>query len=142
MPNYDPNSQDSWVQPANPNQEPWSTQQGGERGREQWGSQQGNAYPTEPPVRQGGGLAGGVTNTVRQDVEAQIYGLIDHYASQVPGGHMFAPEAKQAVAGVLDGLQQKLEGQAQSHLSGMGGMVAGSLFGNEPGNEGRQGGQL
>ena len=29
MPNYDPNSQDSWVQPVNPNQEPWSTQQGG-----------------------------------------------------------------------------------------------------------------
>ena len=127
MPNYDPNSQDSWVQSANPNQEPWSARQGGERGREQWGSQQGNAYPTEPPVGQGGGLAGGVTNTVRQDVEAQIYGLIDHYASQVPGGHMFAPEAKQAVAGVLDGLQQKLEGQAQSRLSGMGGMVAGSL---------------
>ena len=83
-----------------------------------------------------------MTNTVRQDVEAQIYGLIDHYASQVPGGHMFAPEAKQAVAGVLDGLQQKLEGQAQSRLSGMGGRAAGSLFGNEPGNEGRQGGHL
>ena len=85
---------------------------------------------------EGGGLVGGVTNTVRQDVEAQIYGLIDHYASQVPGGHMFAPEAKQAVAGVLDGLQQKLEGQAQSRLSGMGGLgggMGGGMGGMPPG---------
>src|SRR5438067_7297488 len=145
MPNYDPNSQDSWVQPVDPNQEPGALQQGGQTRREQWTSQQENAYPTGPSMGQGGGLGAGVTNTVRQDVQEQINGLIDHDASQVPGGHMFAPEAKQALAGVLDNLQQKLENQAQSRLSEMGGglgsRVAGGLFGNEPGNEGGQRGQ-
>jgi len=164
MPNYDPNNQDSWVQPvegsntgqqswstqqgAQTGQEPWSTQGGGQMGRDQAASQQGNTYPSTPSSGQTGqgGLLGGPVHAVRQDVQQQINGLIDHYASQVPGGHTFTPEAKQAVSGILDNLQNQLESQVQSRVSGMGGglgnRVGGSLFGSEPNNEGGQGGQL
>jgi hypothetical protein len=71
---------------------------------------------------------------VRQDVQNQMNGLIDHLAGQVPGGHMFAPEAKQAVAGILDGLQRQLESQAESRLGGMGGQLFGEQ--NTPPNQG------
>jgi hypothetical protein len=47
---------------------------------------------------------------------------------------MFAPEAKQAVAGILDGLQRQLESQAESRLGGMGGQLFGEQ--NTPPNQG------
>jgi len=85
-----------------------------------------------------GGLLGAPVHAVRQDVEGQMNGLIDHLAGQVPDGHMFAPEAKQAMAGLLDNLQRQLESQAESRLGSMGG----GLFGGNQGNQGNQGGQL
>lgn len=124
--NNDPNGQDAWIQSvdgqnqSSSSQQPWSTQQGGQN------QSQGQA-----------GLLGGPVHVVRQDVESQMNGLIDHLAGQVPGGHMFAPEAKQAMAGVLNGLQQQLESQAESRLGGMGG----HLFG-EQNTSNNQGGQL
>lgn len=80
---------------------------------------------------QGGGLLGGAMGDVRQAVENQIYQAIDHYGNQVPGGERFTPEAKNAVAGILDNLQRQLEGQAASSMGGLGS----GLFG-EGGNQG------
>ena len=135
--NNDPNGQNSWVQSVGrPNQapsseQPWSTQQGSQMGQEPWSSQQSGQNPGQ------GGLLGGPVHMVRQDVESQMNGLIDHLAGQVPGGHTFAPEAKQAMAGILNDLQRQLESQAESRLGGMGG----KLFGDQN-NAANQGGQL
>lgn len=135
----DQNNENSWVEPTgssgsqsgNAGREPWSSQQGGQTGQEPWSSRQGSMQNPANVQPGQGGIAGGITSTVRQDIEGQINGLIDHYANQVPGGTRFAPEAKQAMSGVLDGLQRQLENHAQSSLGGLGG----GLFG---GNEGGQ----
>jgi hypothetical protein len=103
--NFDQNDQNSWVQSVGNaagnrnNQQPWSTGQGGQIDQ--------------------GGLGGAPVHAVRQNIENQINGLIDHLAGQVPGGHMFAPEAKQAMSGVLDGLQAQLESQVQARAGGL-----------------------
>ncbi len=128
--NYDPNNQSSWVQPAgNTGRTEWPSQQGGQTGQ----------YPGSSPMtgqpNEGGGLLGGPLHMVRQDIEAQISGLIDHYANQVPGGHRFSPEAKQAVSGALDNLQRQLESEAANRL---GGGIGGTLFGENQGNQGSQ----
>lgn len=133
----DQNNQDSWVQSvgrpgqAPSSEQPWSTQQGGQTGQEPWSTQQSGQNTGQ------GGLLGGPVHVVRQDVEGQMNGLIDHLAGQVPGGHMFAPEAKQAMSGILNNLQQQLESQAEGRLGGMGS----TLFGN-PNNPGNSGSQL
>jgi hypothetical protein len=57
----------------------------------------------------------------RQQLEGHIGQVIDQYAGRVPGGERFTPEAKQAVAGILDGLQKQLEAQAANRLGGLGG---------------------
>ncbi len=75
-------------------------------------------------------------HSVRQQIEGQIGQAIDHYAGHVPGGHQFTPEAKQAVSGILDGLQRQLEAQAASRM----GPLGGAAFGN-PGSTGYQGNQ-
>lgn len=122
--NIDPNSQDSWVQSAGrSNQTPSSEQP--------WSPQQNRQNASQ------GGLLSGPVHMVRQDVESQMNGLIDHLAGQVPGGHTFAPEAKQAMAGILNSLQQQLENQAESRLGGMGN----TLFG-EQNTTTNQGGKL
>jgi len=54
----------------------------------------------------------------RQQLEGHIGQVIDQYAGRVPGGERFTPEAKQAVAGILDGLQKQLEAQAANRLGG------------------------
>jgi hypothetical protein len=127
--NYDPNDQSSWVGSA------------GNTGRETF-PQSGGQYPGSAPMtgqtNEGGGLLGGALSGVRQNIEAQMGGLIDHYAGQVPGGHQFSPEAKQAVSGILDNLQRQLENQAANRLGGMGG----GLFGENQGNTGNSGSQL
>ncbi|MBA2682481.1 MAG: hypothetical protein H0U76_29325 [Ktedonobacteraceae bacterium] len=56
----------------------------------------------------------------RQQLEGHIGQVIDQYAGRVPGGEHFTPEAKQAVSGILDGLQRQLEAQAASRLGGLG----------------------
>ena len=104
----------------------WSPQEGGQP-NQQSGSQQGYSPDS--------GMLGGPLHMVRQQVENSIYSAIDHYSNQVPGGTRFSPEAKQAVAGILDNLQRQLENEAQNRLGNMGG----GLFG---GNQGNQGGQL
>ena len=91
--------------------------------------------PASMPGNQGGGMLGGALGNVRQAVENQIYQAIDHYGSQVPGGEHFTPEAKNAVAGILDNLQRQLESQAANRMGSFGG----GLFG-EGGNQ--SGGQL
>jgi hypothetical protein len=125
--NYDPNDQSSWVQPA------------GNTGREAWPPQQGDQYPGSAPMtgqaNEGGGLLGGPLHLVRQDIESQIGGLIDHYANQIPGGQRFSPEAKQAIAGALDNLQRQLENEAANRL---GGGIGSTLFGENQGNQGSQ----
>jgi hypothetical protein len=96
--------------------------------------------PGQQPVssgmgsNQGGGLVGGALGNVRQMVENQIYQAIDHYGSQVPGGERFTPEAKNAVAGILDNLQQQLEAQAASRMGGLGGGLFGES-GNQSGSQ-------
>lgn len=97
-------------------------------GRSVWGS--GQASPNSQE-----GLLNGPLNGVRQDIENQMGQLIDHYASHVPGGERFTPEAKKAMAGVLDGLQQQLENEAASRLGNFGGAFGNQ--GNAPaGNQG------
>lgn len=116
------------------NDQPWA--QAGDNsnttqpGREAWAPGQASQAPGQ------GGLLGGALGSVRQDIENQISQAIDHYAGQVPGGHQFSPEAKRAISGVIDGLTRQLEGQAASHMGGFGGTV----FGNDPGNQGFSGG--
>ena len=124
------NDQSSWVASGGP-----ETGTGREAPLQQ---QPGMGIPGGPqPVGgEGGGLLGGPLNGVRQAVENQIYQAIDHYGSQVPGGHQFTPEAKNAVSGILDNLQRQLEAQAANRMGGLGG----SLFG-EGGNQ-SGGGQL
>jgi hypothetical protein len=72
------------------------------------------------------GMLGGPVNGLRQDVQSQINSAIEHFAGQIPGGSQHADFAKQAVSGVLDELQRRLESQAASSMGGVGG----SLFGN------------
>ncbi len=57
---------------------------------------------------------------MRQQLEGHIGEVIDQYAARVPGGERFTPEAKKAVSGVLDGLQQQLEAEAANRLGGLG----------------------
>src|SRR5579859_2437480 len=119
--NFDQNDQSLWVQSvghdaANPNNQQPSQQGGG------WTGQPPGSTQSDGQMGQGG-LVGAPVGAVRQDVENQINGLIDHLAGQVPGGHTLAPEAKQAMAGILNGLQSQLESQAQSHLGSMGGQL-------------------
>lgn len=101
-------------------------------GGQNWGAQGGL-----PGGNTGGimGAAGEPLHAVRQRIQDQINSAVDHYAGQIPGGDRFSPEAKQAISGVLDGLQQRLENEAQNRL----GNAAGGLFG---GNKPDQGGQL
>ncbi|GCE10275.1 hypothetical protein [Tengunoibacter tsumagoiensis] len=78
---------------------------------------------------------------VRHEVENQMGQAIDHYASHVPGGTQFTPEAKRALAGVLDGLQGQLEQQAASHFGGNAG--SSNSHGNSiSGSQGDQGSLL
>jgi hypothetical protein len=123
--NYDPNDQSSWVGSAS------------NTGREM-PPQQGGQYPGSAPMtgqaNEGGGVLGGALSGVRQDIEAQMGGLIDHYTNQIPGGSRFSPEAKQAMSGILDNLQRQLENEAASRLGGVGG----TLFGENEGNQGSQ----
>lgn len=102
------------------------SQSGGLPGQERWSPQE-NAP--------GSGMLGGPMHAVRQNVENTIFQAIDHYSNQVPGGSRFSPEAKQAVSGILDNLQQQLENEAQNRLGNLGGGLLG-------GNEGGQGSQL
>ena len=124
------NDQSSWVGSADP---------GTGVGREAPLSGRGQGNYQQPSQGQqplgnqgGGGLPNGPLNEVRQAVENQIYQAIDHYGSQVPGGHNFTPEAKNAVSGILDNLQRQLEAQAVSRLGEAGGL-GGRLF-SEGGN--------
>ena len=120
----DLNSQEPWIQSVDRSNQPLPREQ--PRGTQSSGQDQGQ-----------GGVLSGPVHMVRQDVQNQMNGLIDHLSGQVPGGHLFAPEAKQAMAGILDSLQRQLESQAESRLGGMGGQ----LFG-EPTTLTNQGGQL
>ncbi|HZS79228.1 MAG TPA: hypothetical protein VFA41_21630 [Ktedonobacteraceae bacterium] len=108
-------------------------------GQNEWGPQSGQqGSPQYGGQQQGGGLLGGALNGVRGDVQNQINQAIDHFASQIPGGEQHSEFAKNAVNGVLDELQRRLESQAASSMGGFGG----SLFGNNPGSTGNQGGSL
>lgn len=69
---------------------------------------------------------------VRQQLEGHIGQVIDQYAARVPGGDRFTPEAKQAISGVLDGLQKQLEAEAANRLGGMG-MGGGQAIGGGQG---------
>ncbi|GCE07047.1 hypothetical protein [Dictyobacter aurantiacus] len=64
-------------------------------------------------------------HSARQQLENHIGDVIDQYAGRVPGGERFTPEAKQAVSGILDGLQKQLESQAASRMGGLGGTFGG-----------------
>ena len=59
-------------------------------------------------------------NGARQQLEGHIGQVIDQYAARVPGGERFTPEAKQAVSGMLDGLQKQLEAEAANRLGAPG----------------------
>ena len=56
----------------------------------------------------------------RQQLEGHIGDVIDQYAGRVPGGERFTPQAKQAVSGILDGLQKQLEAEAANRMGGLG----------------------
>lgn len=120
------------------NDQPWA--QAGESartalpGREAWSSSQQAGQFVQPGQ---GGLLGGALGNVRQAIEGQIGQAIDHYASHVPGGEKYTPQAKQAISSIIDGLQRQLENEASSRMGGFGSTV----FGNNPGNQGSQGGQ-
>ena len=147
----DQNDQSSWVASGGPEtgvgrEAPWQQQQQPQGGYEQPGIEIPQGQQPLGNAGGGGGLLGGPLNGVRQAVENQIYQAIDHYGSQVPGGHQFTPEAKNAVAGILDNLQRQLEAQAANRMGGLGGLggLGGSLFGeggNQGSNQSGQGGQ-
>ncbi|HLG76299.1 MAG TPA: hypothetical protein VKX46_07785 [Ktedonobacteraceae bacterium] len=90
-------------------------------------------YDTNQPTQ--GNFMDNPLHSVRQGIENQIGQAIDHYASQVPGGERYSPEAKKAVSGILDGLQQQLENEAASRLGGLGGGMFGGN-GNMPASQG------
>ena len=75
---------------------------------------QGNPQPD--------GFVDDTLHGARQQLEGHIGQVIDQYAGRVPGGERFTPEAKQAVAGVLDSLQKQLEAEAANRLGGLGGV--------------------
>lgn len=91
----------------------------------------------QQPQAQGGNASNplhGQLQGVREQVENQIEKAIDHYAGQIPGGQQFTPQAKQAVDGILDGLQKQLEDEAAKRLGGLGGLGGFPGFGG--GNNG------
>ena len=98
-----------------------------------------------------GGIIDSGLGAVRRQIENQIGQAIDHYAGHVPGGTRFTPEAKQAVSGILDGLQSQLEAEAARQVGSLGGgRLGGVLGGNNTGgsyqgqgqDQGDQGGSL
>jgi hypothetical protein len=122
--------------------DPFSQSVGGGRenalpGQSQWNPSQGGNQGGQA-TNQGGGILNNPLGAVRQQIEDQIGQAVDHYAGHVPGGDKYAPEAKQAIAGVLDGLQNQLENEAASRLGGLGG----ELFGGSGTTGNNQGGIL
>ncbi len=98
--------------------------------------------PTAAPAHGGqAGMFGGQLHSVRQSIEDQIGQALDHYAGHVPGGHQFTPEAKKAIAGVLDGLQNQLEREAASRLGGLGSAAFGNPQSPQSGQQTPQSGQ-
>ncbi len=87
-----------------------------------------------------GSMFDGPLHGVRQQIDNQIGQAIDAFAGRIPGGERFTPQAKQAISGVLDNLQQQLETQATERLGNAGNLGGlGNLLG---GNKGNQGGTL
>lgn len=74
-------------------------------------------------------------NSARQQLEGHIGDVIDQYAGRVPGGERFTPEAKQAVSGILDGLQKQLENEAASRMGNLGGAFGGGNNNDSPNNQ-------
>ena len=77
----------------------------------------------------------------RRMAEQQIDQAIDQFASKVPGGSQFTPQAKEAASGILDNLENALEKEAEKRIEGLpgnlGGMLGG-LFGGHEGDQGKQ----
>ena len=101
-------------------QEPFNGQQGqyGNQGQQ---GQYGN--PQQGNQGQQRGMLGGARNMA----ENQIDQAIDQYANKIPGGSGLTKQAKEAVGGILDGLEKEGENRI--------GDLGGGLFG---GNKGQQ----
>ena len=132
------NNQDPWIQPANPSS---------------GGHLPGNDFGIGQPqggggMGMGGGLPGndpldGPMDQVRQHIENQIHQAIDAYAGRLPGGSMFADQAKRAASGILDGLERQADQGVDSRLGGLPGMGGmGGKYDPNVGHGGNVGGQL
>ena len=104
-------------------QEPFGGQQGqqGQYGNQGQQGQYGN--PQQGNQGQQRGMLGGA----RDMAENQIDQAIDQYANKIPGGSGLTKQAKEAVGGILDGLEKEGENRI--------GELGGGLFG---GNKGQQ----
>ncbi len=126
------NFNDPFSQPAGQNRENTLP------GQSQWNPNQGGQGMQGSQTNQSGGILDRPLGAVRQQIEDQIGQAIDHYAGHVPGGDKYSPEAKRAIAGVLDGLQGQLENEAANQMGGIGK----SLFGEGGNQSNNQGGLL
>src|SRR5436305_14671007 len=108
-----------------------------------------NQQPQNPATnqsvaeQQSQGLLGGVRDMAEQQVEQ----VIDNVATKIPGGQLYAEQAKDAASGVLDTVQQEAERRVNDMLGGaqkeaekrVGGMLGGMFGGLLGGNQQNQG---
>ncbi|HEX4203122.1 MAG TPA: hypothetical protein VHZ51_02770 [Ktedonobacteraceae bacterium] len=73
-----------------------------------------------PGSQRAGGVSGDTVKAARGQVDGVINQAIDRLAGTVPGGEQYASQAKQAISGALNNLQQQLENEVSRRMGGGG----------------------
>ncbi|GAC1404417.1 MAG: hypothetical protein NVS4B12_15480 [Ktedonobacteraceae bacterium] len=66
---------------------------------------------------------------LKHQAEQKIDETIDQFAQKIPGGTQVSQQAKDAMSGVLDNLEQQAEAQAGNLLNNAGNIIGG-IFGH------------
>jgi len=105
---YDPNQQSS-----DPNQQP-----------DQWGQQRydPNQQQNQTGQQWGQDPMGGAKQMATQQIDQAI----DQFAKTIPGGQQYVQQAKEAVGGILDTLQQQAQQEAKNRFGDQGGQFGNS----------------
>ncbi|MBV9227778.1 MAG: hypothetical protein JOZ18_00600 [Chloroflexi bacterium] len=99
--------------------QPWQSDQ------DQYSAQQTPLGPGTPQrqfgqaAQQGQQGRQGMLSDVRQMAEQQIDQVIDQFGNKVPGGSQYTQQAKDAIGGILDNLEQEVENRIGNLGGGM-----------------------
>ncbi len=67
---------------------------------------------------------------LKHQAEQKIDETIDQFAQKIPGGTNFSKQAKDAMGGILDNLEQEAEAQGGNILGNLGNSIGG-MFGHK-----------